>query len=375
MHNGMTLQDMLTEVVRHNSTKQDYIAKTDEHLAMVNMPNAGYENDLSLVLSRPESSELERFGITENFHRQVSARLQIPSKYYFRLMKDHRDLLLNNVNELFNREPELRMVRTLDGQARAFLSRQYRRVDNQEILESTLPVIQSGFDTTILNTFVDDNRMKFKCLFNGKDHEINLGETPRSRGKDEIVHTGFEMGNCETGGGSFYLRGFTFTDYCTNGCVFGAEEIASFKQIHVGSKLGITEGMLLSNETMKKEDELIISAAKDVLTSLASPKFTEQVGNKLRAMRQGQTVKDPHAAVEVITKELRLSEKQSRGVLESFIRDQDYSQWGMLNAVTEQANKEDDYLQASHIEELGNNIINLPANRWSGIANAVLVAA
>ena len=375
MHNGMNLQEMLGEVIRHNDTKKDFIANTEEHIAMVEMPHENYANDLALVLSRPESSELERFGITENFHRQVATRLLIPSKYYFRLMEDHRDLLLHNVNELFNREPTLRMIRTLDGKARAFLSRQYRRVDNQEILEATLPVIRGDFDTTILSTNVDDNRMKFKCLFNGDDHAINLGPTQRSGGQDEIVHTGFEMGNCETGGGSFYVRGFTYTDFCTNGCVFGSEEIATFKQIHVGSKLGISENMLLSNETMKKEDELIISAAKDVLTNLASPKFTEKVGERMRAMRNGATVKDAHTAVELITKELRLSEKQSRGVLESFIRDQEYTQWGMLNAVTEQANTEESYIVSSHIEELGNKIINLPANRWSAIANAVPVAA
>jgi hypothetical protein len=375
MHNGMTLQEMLTEVVRHNETKQDYIASTEEHIAMVPMPNAGLANDIALVLSRPESAELERFGITENFHRQVAARLQIPSKYYFRLMEDHRDLLLTNVNALFNREPQLRMVRTLDGKARAFLSQQFRRVDNEQILESTLPVIRSDFDTTILNTYVDENRMKFKCLFNGDDHMINLGPSRRTGGDDEIVHTGFEMGNSEVGGGSFYVRGFTYTSYCLNGCVFGGEEIASFKQIHVGSKLGIHEGMLLSQETMRKEDELIISAAKDVLSNLASPKFTEQVGNKLRALRNTKTVADPHAAVEAVTKELRLSETQSRGVLESFIRDQDYSQWGMLQAVTEQANTEKEYMNASHLEELGNKIINLPANRWTRIAESVAIAA
>jgi hypothetical protein len=367
----MTLQEMLTEVVRHNDTKADFITDTKENLAMVPMP--GFENEVAIVLNRPESSELERFAITENFHNQVASRLKIPSKFYHRLLQDHRDLLLQNVNSLFDREPEIRMVRTLDGKARAFLSRQFRRVDNEQVLEATLPVIRGDFNTKILNTWVDENRMKFKCLFEGDDHKVDLGTTPN--GKQDIVHAGFEMGNSEVGKGSFYIRGFFYRGYCLNGCVFGSEEVATYKQIHVGSKLGVDSGMLLSQETMRKEDELIISAAKDVLTNLSSPVFTQKLGDKLRTLKGRQTVRDAHLAVEAISKELRLSEVESKGVLESFIKDQDYSQWGMVNAVTAQANSTESYARASKIEEMGNNIINLPANRWTRIASLEAIAA
>ena len=372
MNNGMTLQEMLTEVVRHNETKKDFVANTKEHMAMVAMPDAGYDNDLAIVLQRPESSELERFGITDNFHQQLASRLKIPSKYYMRLLQDHRDLLLKNVNDLFNREPAIRMTRTLDGKARAFLSQQFRRVDNEQILESTLPVIRNDFDTEILSTYVDENRMKFKCLFNGDDHAIDLGD---SGSRSDIVHTGFEMGNSEVGKGTFYIRGFLYRDRCLNGCVFGVDDSVNFRQVHVGSKLGVDEGMLLSNETMRLEDELIVSAAKDVLTAISTPEYAQKVGATLRALKNRAPVKDAHAAVEAITNELKLSDNQSKGVLESFIRDQDYSQWGMVNAVTAQANVESDYVVASHIEELGNNIINLPANRWSQIATLERIAA
>lgn len=373
MHNGMKLEEMLAEVVRHSAAKKDYIADTAKHVAMVNMPDADFKNELALVVSRPQSNELERFQITDNFHKQVAARLKIPSNYYFRLMNDHRDLLLQNVNALFVREPALRMIRTLDGKARAFLSNSFRRVDNEQVLERTLPVIRNDFDTTILNTNVDENRMRFKCLFNGDDHAVDLGDTPT--GKKDIVHTGFEMGNSEVGKGSFYLRGFFYRGYCLNGCVFGTTDTVSYKQVHVGSRLGIDEGMLLSNETMKKEDELIISAARDVLAHLASPEFAQKMGNKLRSLKDRKPVANAQLAVEAITKELRMSDVESASVLESFIKDQDYTQWGMVNAVTETANKVADYNRASKIEEMGNKIINLPANRWTTIATLDRVAA
>ena len=381
MHNGMNLQEMLAEVVRHGETKRDFVADTKEHMAMVNMPNYGYANDLAIVLAKPDVNMLERFEISDNCHKQIASRLKIPSRYYFRLLEDHRELMLENVNQLFQREPALRMIRTLDGRARAFLSNQFRRVDNEQILESTLPVIKNDFDTTILSTNVDEDRMRFKCLFNGDDHAVDLGVT--KNGKQDIVHSGFEMGNSEVGKGSFFIRGFFYRAYCINGCVFGTEETVAFKQVHVGSRLGVTDEMILSNETMRKEDELIISASRDVLTNLSSPEFARKMGERLMRLKEGKEVRDPHASVEAVCKELRMSETESKNVLQSFIRDEDFSQWGMVNAITEQANpitsrgeqREVTYSRASRIEEMGNKIINLPANRWNRIAAMETIAA
>lgn len=373
MHNGMKLEDMLAEVVRHSSAKKDFISNTKDHIAMVEMPNAGFENDLAIVLNNQETSELERFSISENFHKQVAARLKVPSKYYMRLLEDHRELLLQNVNTLFKREPALRMIRTLDGRARAFLSNSFRRVDNEQVLEQTLPVIRGDFDTKILNTHVDENRMRFKCLFTGDEHRVDLGTTPN--GARDLVRSGFEMGNSEVGKGSFYIRGFFYRDYCLNGCVFGTTDTVAYKQIHVGSRLGIDESMLLSNETMRKEDELIISASRDVLRHLASPDFAQKMGDKLRSLKERAPVANAAAAVESVCNELRLSDGESASVLESFIRDQDYTQWGMVNAVTAVANNVVDYNRASKLEEMGNKIINLPANQWTRIASLEAIAA
>lgn len=375
MHNGMSLQDMMGEVIRHSDAKVDFVANTKENICMVAMPD--FDDGVALVVQKvgtdSEAPILNRFEITDNCHKQIAARLKIYMPYYRRMLSDHRDLLMQNVNAWFEKEPELRMVRTLDGRARAFLSNSFRRVDNEQILERTLPVIRNDFETTMLNTHVDEDRMRLKCLFTGDEHKVDLGKT--KNGNDDIVHAGFEMGNSEVGRGSFFIRGFFFRDYCTNGCVFGTTETASMKQIHVGSRLGITADMILSNATMRKEDELIISAARDVLVKLASPEFTQQLGNKLRALKETESVKAPIPAVENVCETLRLSEGESASVLESFIREGDYSQWGMVNAVTQLANTTERYSRSCDIEEAGNTIINLPANQWHRVAELLPLAA
>lgn len=373
MHKGQTLQDMLSEVVRQTESKRDFIADTKETLRMVQMPH--YDDGVAIVLLRQgnPTNELQRFAITEHCHRQIAARLKIPFKYYMRLLKDHKDLVIENVNTLFEREPETRLIRTLDGKARAFLSNAYRRVDNDEILEATLPVIRGDFDTTILNTNVNENRMRFKCLFNGDEHQTVIGKAPN--GGDDVVHAGFEMGNSEVGGGSFYIRGFFYRSFCLNGCVFGAEETMSMRQIHVGSRVDIPEGFELSEETRRKEDELIITAAKDVLTSLSSPEFTRKMGDRLRALKETPNAKNPEAVIEAIAKEVTLKDSERSKALEAFIREQDYSQWGAVNAVTNVANHVDDYERASELEEIGGKIIQMNFRRWQSIANLERVAA
>jgi hypothetical protein len=379
--------------------KRDYVADTKETIRMVSMPDFEKRDDkgnviepgVALVLLNNDGpvamprtpvvqAPLQRFKISDHCHAQIASRLQIPSKYYKRLLSDHTDLVLQNVNTLFEREPELRMIRSIEGaadgiqRARAFLSNSYRRVDNDEILTSILPVIHNEFDTTMLNSHVSDEKMHIKCLFNGDDHAV---EIPSRRGNDgtETVRAGFEVGNSEVGGGSFYIRGFFYADYCLNGCVWGGADTVSMKQIHVGAKQGIPKDFVLSDDTKKKEDELIISAGRDVLRHLSSPDFTQQMGESLRRLAEGKQVVDPHKAVETVCQELAIGENHRKSILESFIKDQDYSQWGMLNAVTQVANTAERYEQAQQFEELGAKIINLPANRWNRIASEVAIAA
>lgn len=133
MKAGQNLEALLTEVIRQNESKRDFVASTREAIRMV--PG----DEPRIVLLREGSRELERFDVSEHCHRQIAGRLSIPWKYYSRLLQDHADLVIDQVNALFEREPEMRLLRTLDGKARAFLSERYRRLDNAQVLEQVLP--------------------------------------------------------------------------------------------------------------------------------------------------------------------------------------------------------------------------------------------
>ena len=57
------------------------------------------------------------------------------------MRKEAPEPLATNVNEWFHNKPERRMIRTLDGQARAFLSDRYRRLDNYDLASTVLPIL------------------------------------------------------------------------------------------------------------------------------------------------------------------------------------------------------------------------------------------
>ena len=132
MKTGRTLQDLALELERQASAKRDYI---------VNTSRMGYTDVAEYFTLYPEDAEPVNFGMTGLFERQLGASLGIPAKYYDKMRAEHPELLAFNVNAWFDKTHAKHTIRTLDGRARAFLSDRYRRIDNYDIAQATLPII------------------------------------------------------------------------------------------------------------------------------------------------------------------------------------------------------------------------------------------
>lgn len=375
MKAGMSLEALLTEVQRQNEVKRDFTTSTEDNVRMVEAEDL--QNGVAVVMLKDGAAELERFAVSEQAHKQIAARLNIPSRYYLRLLADHRDLVVHQVNALFEREPASRLFRTLDGTLRAFLSDRYLRLDNNDVLEQTLPAIVKGeLETQLLSTNVGENKMHMKVLFTGDElaHEV----TSRTKdGSTRIIKPGFRMSNSETGQGTLAIEGFFYDGYCLNGCVFGQIEAFSFKRTHLGGRL--IEGVdfeVLSDESRELEDKAIISQVSDVMTALANPEFAQKMVTRLRATTETGDVQSPVNAVDLAVKELDLREDEKETILTTFIEDRDYSQWGLASAITSVANKETtSYERACELENVGSNVIDLNQLQWNRFIQAEKIAA
>lgn len=387
MKSGMTIEELLTEVQRQSDAKKDYVASTKHDVRMV--PMVGFPNDVAVVLQKGRGQEivnsiaaecsaialvdtpLERLEVSEHAHRQIAGRLQIPWKFYFRMLEDHKDIVIDNVNKLFEREPGTRLLRTMDGKLRAFLSNRYKRIDNDQVLGAALPEIVKGdLDTVLLSSNVTEKSLYLKVLLNGSNMEQHIGTT--RDGTPDIVKPGFILRNSEIGAGSMSIAAFFYRDFCYNGCVFGKTDAFEYRRTHLGGAL--IEGVdfeVMSDKSKKLEDETILSQVTDVMHAIASPEFVHQMGDKLRSLTEGTTIEHPVPAVELLAKENGLSQTESDQVLQNLIEDRDYSRWGVVNAVTKVANSEAvSYDRSSELEVLGSKLIDITNLNWKRLVEA-----
>lgn len=370
----MKLQELVDQVVAESKQKRDFVTSTQDNIRMVQLPDS---SELSIVLLKEGSTTLEQFGITDNAHGQIASRLGIPKKYYDRLLVDHPDMVMQQVNQLFEREPASRMIRVLGDQVRAFLSDRYRALDNDEVLVHTLPTLFGNDDgpsleTEVLGGNITENHMNIKVLFTGDEMKREITRNTRN-GSPRIISPGFRLTNSETGNGALKFQGFFFDSYCTNGCVFGVQELFGFSRNHLGSRLiGDSDYNIVSDETRKLQDQTIVAEIRDGIRAMASTQFVDEMSAKLIAAANTEKALNPTATVDLAVKELGLREGERESILETFLQDGDYSQWGLASAVTSVAN--DDKIatleRVNELEDIGAQILNLSMSKWNNYAVA-----
>lgn len=157
MKYGRSLIDLANELERQLATKVDMIVPTQ----FMHHQTAS-DGCTSIQIEAPDGAK--SFPTTELFRRQIADKLKIPFAYFERMRTDQPGLLDRNVDTWLHREPEQRMVRTLDGRARAFLSDRYRRLDNYDLLQHVFPILRqlpgARFDSVELTA----SRMYLKVI-------------------------------------------------------------------------------------------------------------------------------------------------------------------------------------------------------------------
>jgi hypothetical protein len=349
MKEGKTLQELAAEIDRQNKVKKDYIANTDEMIMSVS--EYGGEKDkgtpvLCLTGMNP-------FGINEIAHNQIGTKLGIPARYYDRMRTEQPELLAENVNTWFRKEPSRRMIRTLDGTARAFLSERFRRIDNYEIANAIFPMIADMKDATVESCEITEKRMYLKVVNPRITAEITKGD---------IVQSGLLISNSETGLGSVSVMPLVYRLVCTNGMIAND---AGKKRYHSGRVNEGDDGYeIYRNETIEADDKAFVMKLQDIVRATADSVQFERI---VTAMRTGTTTMitgDIPGVVELASKNYGIMEKESEGVLDYLIRGKDLSLYGLANAVTRQAQEVKSYDRSTELEMTAWQILNMSRSEW-----------
>lgn len=354
MKQGRTLNELAAELTRQNSAKADYVADTRD-LAVI----AGNAED-----NRPRLvvNNVGEFPVKELALAQMGERVGIHASYLQKMRDEAPQLLATNLNHWFGEKPERRMVRTLDGANRAFLSDRFKRIDNYDLVQVALPAIMEVPGLTVRSCEVTERRLYVKATFPHLEREI------KSARKNDIVRGGLMFGNSEVGHGSIFVTPWAEYLWCTN----GATREGGKRWAHLGKRVELDGDQVkyLSQEAIEAGDRFDLLAFRDhIKAALDEQVFGEWI-EKVQGTTERHVQGNPVKAVEALVKTVGLTKGEGVDVLRHLIQGGDLSQYGLYNAVTRTAEDAKSYDRATEIEGLGQKVIDLTPREWREVAEA-----
>ncbi len=352
MKTGISLEQLAAEIMRQKENKEDYIVSTP------NLRMENYGGDVFLhVLDSGGSDRIEPLDIGVNAHRQIGTHLSIPVKYYQKMQEENPELLVANVNSWFERSNTQRMLRVLDGKARAFLSNRYKRLDHYQIAEAVLPEIAKMPDVRFESCQITEDRMYIKAVNPRLQTEVAPGD---------IVQAGIIISNSEVGLGSVSIQPLIYRLVCSNGMVVND---AATKRNHIGRTNSADENFLLySAETLEADDKAFLLKIRDtVQAAVTEAKFSQVVDLMREARNAPMNTANVPELVQLASKDFGITEGEQSGVLRHLIEGRDLTLYGLSNAVTRFSQDVDSYDRATALEGIGYNILSMPARQWNRI--------
>lgn len=353
MKTQLSLQELATEITRRAATKEDMIVDTRalayDHEANSLVVHGGATSDGAGAI----------YKLNNHAHEQIAEHAKIPVAYYKRMREEAPALLGDNIRAWFDKYPARRMVRTLDGTARAFLSDKYNRMDDDSFANVVLPAIVDTPGAEVVSCGITDLRTTIKFKSERKTREVQKGDE---------VQFGVAFSNSEVGAGRLTGSLFAYRLVCLNGMVIEEEQFAS---THVGRRQGASRdlGEVFKLDTIKADGEATILKLRDFTAEILSDRFIDAQVEKMRGLTEVK-VTDPVKAVEQLAKQHSFSEATKNDVLKHLIEGGDLSMWGLANAVTRTAEDQKGYDDATKLETLGGRMLALPKPEYRQLVAA-----
>lgn len=276
----------------------------------------------------------------------IADKLGVPLAYLRRMRTEAPHLYDANVNEWLARDGRKFLVRALSaedggaGQARAFLSNSYKVIDNMDVLTAVLDgVRQAGVAVDISSCDLSDQRMfvrlKAPEIRGHAPYLLRNYRSPYSglSGADNpTVFAGMLISNSETGCGSLSLTPQLTIEVCDNGMTMTKDVVRS---VHLGAKLD--EGRVQwSDDTQRKTLAVYTAQARDTVRRFLDRGYVEAEIREIEKS-SGAPVADVEETIKSVSKTLKFTEEQRKGVFDHFIRGGDLTAGGVLHAVTSYA--------------------------------------
>ena len=303
-------------------------------------------------------------GITEEAHRQLADKFDIPWQYYRRVWESNPELLAENVNHWFTGSPKRVLVRTAFEKCRAILADRYRPLDHLDVLPHVLNRVEQYPQARIERCALDERKMYLAVTNPMMRRDIaKVGDT---------VEAGFILSNSETGHAALTVQPRLLRLSCTNGMVVPQY---AFRQVHLGRTLD--EELLYSPETKALENETVLAKVRDVVDTVFDVGKFLAITDQLRDAARNE-IPHPVELVNRMAEGIGFSQEVKNEILGRWTMDTPrtesgaVSQYGLSQAITRVAQDvgREDFERRIEMEVLGGKVATVEHGRLMAIVRA-----
>jgi hypothetical protein len=298
-------------------------------------------------------------------HGQIAQRVNIPVKYYNRMLANAGSLLADNVNHWLSeaKAEERVMLRTVGSNLRALVSDRFKSLDNLDLALSLLPALEDAkreHQLYVAQSSLTDRRMYLRLVAGTMQKKLQRGST---------VAYGVQISNSEVGAGALVIEEFLYTLQCLNGLVVNR----AMRRAHLGGRIE-TDGTFeefYSDKTRQLDRQAIFAKAADTVRGLLTQENFDRQLNRLQNTLQNVvpgSVELPKL-VEVVRDRLHLSDGEGGALLNRWTYqaseiENNWSQWGMVSAITRSAQDSPSIDRRIEIERMANTVVDMSAADW-----------
>lgn len=366
MKTGKTLVELATEIERQRTMKKDFVADTTAMKVIV-------DNDKPALQLVRGDDLVWQGGIRPLAHEQIAEHVKIPRPYYDRMLKEAPDLLATNVDRWFAKYPAQRMVRTLDGATRGFLSNAFRPLEYADMAEAILPAMLAR-NMEIMSCEITETRLYIKAVDTKLFRDVPVGYK-MGDGSHRIFDTcapAVIASNSEVGKGRLVIETGIYTRACTNMALFAD---GGMKRTHVGARHKVLDGVenidhLLSDRTKQATDQALWLQVRDVVGAAFDEKLLAKRVDALTAAATNKITGKVEKVMEIAANQFSLNDGERESVLKHLIEGGSLTQYGLHAAITRAAQDVQSYDRATEMEYLGGRVIELGRTEWAQLAEA-----
>ena len=291
------------EEINMQSTFDNLINKANKIQALckddiVKMSQVMVSDDLKL-------NGLEMTGFARG---ELCGKLHIPSRYITRCVESHMEnLAADNLRNWMNTDDREIMLRQYDGHIRGVMSGSYSRYDAPDILQSVKEVF--GKTLTLKGSFLNEERL-----------HLRLVETEMLPIEGEDLYAGITLDSSDIGRSGLAVKFFIYKQICTNGLTVAKSSGKLFRQKHIG----------LNHEDFKEGLEEGLESFNNV---------KEDVIEMIKKTHEIPLTEDIEALSEKVKAATNLSDDDIDQVMVLVADKYEPTRWGLINGITEVAQK------------------------------------